>query len=164
MVNLRDELEAIRLANGGLLTEEAILTAARAKKHPLHDRFTWNNTEAAKQWRLEEARSLIRSVYVTIERPKHGPITVRAYASLPTDRESGVGYRAIGDIMASRDQRKELLASALSELEAFKRRYGNLTELVPVFTAFESVKAKRTVIGQHSRTPSRRKTGTAARV
>src|ERR1044071_2827696 len=90
-VNLKRELEAIRLKHGGLLTEEAIVTEARAKKHPLHSRFTWDDTDAAKQWRLEEARTLIRSVYITIERPKHKSVTVRAYASLPSDRERAGG-------------------------------------------------------------------------
>lgn len=141
-VSVRKELETIRLKHGGTLTEEAIVSEARTKKHPLHDRFTWDNTAAAKLWRLEEARTLIRSVYVTIERPRHKSVTVRAYASLPSDRDAGLGYRSITEVMGNRQQRKELLTAALSELEAFKRRFGNLTELVPVFDALESVKVK----------------------
>jgi hypothetical protein len=142
MVNVKSELETIRLKNGGLLTEESILSAAKSKKHPLHDRFTWDDTEAARQWRLEEARDLIRSVYVTIQQPPHPSVTVRAYASLPRDRESGSGYRAINDIMSQADLRTELLNTALSELDALKKRYSNLNELVPVFSAIDKVKSK----------------------
>lgn len=145
-INVREELEAIRLKHDGLLTEEAILNEAKLKNHPLHDRFTWDNTEAARQWRLEEARTLIRSVYVSIEQPKSGPVVVRAYASLPRDRESGGGYRAIADIMARDDLRGELLSSALNELDALKKRYSNLNELVPVFRAVDKVKMGREII------------------
>lgn len=145
MDHLKTELEAIRLKNGGLLTEEAILNVAKAKSHPLHSEFTWDNTAAAKLWRLEEARRLIRSVYITLESPKHAPVSVRAYASLPSDREAAGGYRAIQDVLADKDLRKELLAAALSELEAFKRRYSNLAQLAPVFIALETVKTKQAV-------------------
>jgi len=144
MDDLKQQLETIRLSQGGILTEEAIVVAARPKKHPLHNEFTWDNSAAAKQWRLEEARRLIRSVYVTIESPKHTPISVRAYASLPSDREGSGGYRAIQDVLANKDLRRELLAAALSELDAFKKRYSNLTQLAPVFSALELVKTKQT--------------------
>lgn len=141
--NLKSELEAIRLKHGGLLTEEAILVEARSSKHPLHDRFTWNNTRAAKQWRLEEARTLIRSVYITIERPRQQSVTVRAYASLPSDREAQGGYRAITDVLSNKALRKEMLETALAELEAFRKRYGTLSQLAPVFTAIEAVKIRK---------------------
>lgn len=153
MEHLKTELEAIRLKNGGLLTEEAILSVAKAKSHPLHAEFTWDNTAAAKLWRLEEARRLIRSVYVVIESPRHAPVSVRAYASLPSDREAAGGYRAIQDVLADKDLRKELLAAALSELEAFRRRYSNLAQLAPVFSALDAVKTKQAV---KARPPQRR--------
>lgn len=146
MVNVRSELEAIRLKNGGLLTEESVITEAKSKKHPLHDRFTWDNSAAAKLWRLEEARRLIRSVFVTIEQPKDTSVTVRAYASLPRDREAGGGYRSISDIMSQEDLRSELLTTALSELDALKKRYSNLNELVPVFKAVDKVRMGREII------------------
>jgi hypothetical protein len=109
----------------------------------LHSEFTWDDTVAGKQWRLEEARRLIRSVYIVLESPRHAAVSVRAYASLPSDREGAGGYRAIQDVLANKDLRKELLAAALSELEAFKKRYSNLAQLAPVFSALEIVKTKQ---------------------
>lgn len=143
MGNVRRELETIRVNSGGVLTEEAVIKAARNEKHPLHSRFTWDDTEAAIQWRLEQARDLIRSVYVTIEDSKQKGISVRAYASLPSDREGNGGYRAISDVMRDSNLRTELLVCALAELEAFKLRYKHFVELVPVFAAIETVRRKR---------------------
>lgn len=145
-VDVRSELEKIRLQQGGMLTEEAVVVAAKAKAHPLHDRFTWDDSEAAKLWRLEEARKLIRSVYVTFEQPPEKPVTVRAYASLPSDREAGLGYRSIQDVMTDEQLRKELLKAAMVDLEIFKRRYSNLSELQPIFQFLEKIKAGSTVV------------------
>lgn len=143
MANVRRELETIRINSGGLLTDEAVVKAAQVKSHPLHSRFTWDNIDAGHQHRLAQARELIRSVYVTIEDLKQKGISVRAYASLPSDREGNGGYRAIADVMRDSDLRTELLSCALAELEAFKLRYKHFVELVPVFTAIETVRRKR---------------------
>lgn len=163
MEDLKRHLEAIRLENDGLLTEEAILDVAKAKSHPLHAEFTWDDGVAGKQWRLEEARRLIRSVYIVLESPKHAAVSVRAYASLPSDREAAGGYRAIQDVLADKDLRKELLAAALSELEAFKRRYSNLAQLAPVFSALETVKTKVAVRLRVPK-PNKRRQAEAARI
>ena len=141
-MGVKHELEAIRLKHGGLLSEEAVLTEAEKPDHPLHDRFTWDDSEAGRMWRLEEARQLIRSVYVTFENKGNEPIRVRAYASLPTDRIAGGGYRSLTDVMSDKEMRKELLAAAFSELDAFQRKYGRLEDLAPIFIAMQKVKAR----------------------
>lgn len=140
----RSELEKIRVKNGGMLTEEAVVKAARSESHPLHGHFTWDDTEAAKQWRLEQARSLICRIYVTVESGRHQEVSIRAYASLPSDRKRGGGYRSIDNIMSNKRFRTELFASALAELESFKRRYSRLSRLAPVFTAIDKVSAGST--------------------
>lgn len=158
-MHVKQTLEEIREKCGGVLTEEAVVKAARPKDHPLHNRFTWDNTEAAKLWRLEQARALIRSVYVTIEPRKDSPILVRAYASLPTDRKGEGGYRAIQDVLSNKQQRRELFTTALAELEALRKRYSNLKELTPVFEALDRVQARRAI-----KTTSKAASSRAARV
>lgn len=142
MVNVKAELEAIRLKHGSLLLEESIVREAEKEDHPLHDRFTWDDSEAGRLWRLEEARMLIRSVYVTFEDKDNKTIRVRAYASLPTDRSGQGGYRSLVDVMSDKEMRKELLAAAFGELEALQRKYGRLEELTPIFVAMQRVRAR----------------------
>jgi hypothetical protein len=48
----------------GYLTPELLLEEAKDRNHPLHPDFEWNNKEAGHQWRLVQARRLIRSVKV----------------------------------------------------------------------------------------------------
>lgn len=123
---------------GGLITPEQVVEAARDPKSPIHDRFTWDDTEAARKYRLEEARALIR-VSVTVVENIAGPI--RAFCSLPTDRLSGQGYRLTAAVMSDADQRAQMLACALEELRAFQQRYQELQELAEVFAALAKVRA-----------------------
>lgn len=63
---IREELRQLADANGGLLTPEIVVDAARQEDSPLHTAFEWDNKEAAHQYRIEQARRLIRSVKVVV--------------------------------------------------------------------------------------------------
>lgn len=50
------------MATKGPLTASRLLEEAAQEAHPLHDRFTWDDTEAAHQYRLQQARHIIVTV------------------------------------------------------------------------------------------------------
>lgn len=54
------------LEHDGCLTPESVVDAAADPESPLHSFFTWDDGEAAKSWRVEQARRLIRSVKVVV--------------------------------------------------------------------------------------------------
>lgn len=56
-------LEISNRDNG--LTPQSVVDDARRKSSPLHDCFEWDDTEAAKEWRLQQARNLIRAIRIT---------------------------------------------------------------------------------------------------
>jgi hypothetical protein len=60
-------LQAIADANKGRLTPDGVLKAAKSPKSPLHSEFEWDDSVAAYQFRLEQARRLIRSVEIKVE-------------------------------------------------------------------------------------------------
>jgi hypothetical protein len=133
------ELERIRSVDG-VLRPERVVDAARRETSPLHDLFTWDNTEAARQFRLLQARNLIR-VTVTILPGETTP--TRAYVSLWSDRENeGGGYRAIAEVLSAPESRERFLREALAELSVFQVKYRRLKELSAVFAATEKVKAR----------------------
>lgn len=73
------ELERIRTKNGGRLTNELVISAAKNKRSLLHPLFCWDDTEAAHQWRLSQSAQMIRSLRVRyVQGPKVEPIVVRA--------------------------------------------------------------------------------------
>lgn len=133
------ELEAIRTANGGLISPEKVVEFAKSELTALHGRFTWDDTEAAKQHRLWEARQIVR-IFVTFAPDdavkQH---QVRMYCSLDADRKSDGGYRLLTDIMSHAEMRKQLLNQALRDFRLFREKYQTLKELEPIFSAAESV-------------------------
>lgn len=137
-----DELKRIAKENNGLLSPKAVVDAARDEESPLHDSFTWDDTEAAENYRLWQARKLIR---VTVERVQVGEETrsVNVWVSLTPDREvEGGGYREVVAVMKNKGRREQLLADALSELERVRVKYADLEELAEVFAAVALVRKK----------------------
>lgn len=133
------ELEEIQQLGDGLIRPSAVVEYARDPNTLLHSRFTWDDTEAAEQWRLEQARKIIR-VHVKMTMPdKLDVVSVRAYVSLPSDRKSGRGYRSLATVMDHADLRAELLDTAKRELRAFRRKYKTLTELAEVHSAIDRI-------------------------
>lgn len=136
---IRQEMEAIRIANNGFIRPQEVVEYARNPESALHAQFTWDDTEAAEKYRLAEARALIR-VSVVVESSTNEK--VRAYVSLSGDRNADGGYRAITEIINDEVLVEKMLTDALKELASFKRKYERLkgvSKLGGVFTAIEDV-------------------------
>ena len=132
------EVERIRAKNGGNATAEAVVEAAKSKRNPLHEEFEWDDEAAANEFRLTQARSLLRSIHVIRDEvASDRPQRIYEVVTIRGDDEKKVRkvYQSVEEIMADPDSRAELLARALSELVAWQRRYRNLQEWAVVFRA-----------------------------
>ena len=135
------ELERIRKRNGGILRPMDVVEAASNQKNVLHRRFEWDDTIAAHQHRLWQARHMIVCyVHTTDQMPSQ---SIQCYISLREDRaQSAGGYRTMVDVMSDDTMRAALLRDALHDLSQFKQKYGMLRELAAVFAAAAEVGAK----------------------
>ena len=134
------ELKRIAAANGGILKPEVVVQKARAKSSPLHSRFTWDDTEAAEQHRLWQARQLI-SVSVELIEGVENPVDV--FVSLTPDRGKGArGYRVMTDVLSDKELKEQMLIDALNELRVFQQKYSRLKELSEVFRAVKRFRRK----------------------
>lgn len=136
---IRAEIERLKHAGKFLACE--VVDAARDESSPLHVCFTWDDGEAAHQYRLIEARNLLR---VYVERPEgtEGPV-VRAFVSLTTDRvEKGGGYRSIADVMSDDELYQQWLKDAIVQLRNFQKKYQDIKELGSVWSAVDEVEKK----------------------
>jgi hypothetical protein len=132
------ELETIRRNNRGILRPKDVVNYASNPSSALYCYFCWDNTKAAEEYRLWQARELI-GVYVTVLKPDTK--AVRAFVSLKKDRKKiGGGYRSIENVLKSPSLRKSLLKQALSEMEYWRLKYEALKELSPIFDALSKVK------------------------
>ena len=103
----RKLLTKIARQNGGVLKVEDVLTEARDEGSPLHKHFEWDDSEAAEQYRRQQARALIQKCKITLIDSQ--PIEIRAFVSLPADRENGGGYRLTSEVMGDERMRTELI-------------------------------------------------------
>jgi hypothetical protein len=67
MQQKKEAIDGIAKANGGVVTPEAVVEAAKNPRHILHEVFDWNDQTAAHQHRLNAARQLISSIEVIVE-------------------------------------------------------------------------------------------------
>ena len=138
---LGSTFEQLRQKNGRL-TPKDIVSAARDVKSPLHDFFEWDDAVAAEKHRLSHAAELIRSIRVVIRLDPHDkPREVRALVSIVTS--TGRSSEPIAEVMSKKEWREQLLAEAIQDLEEFKKKYRELSELAKVFAALDDVKRRK---------------------
>lgn len=124
------------MAKHGKLTADLVLQAASSSSSPLHGRFEWDNTEAARQFRLHQAGALVVRARVTMVPPKQSQVSARARVEVqPPVRKplAAVPYRA------PENHSGTSLDQALAELRSFRGRYAGTRELAGVFLEIERV-------------------------
>ena len=141
------ELRGIAEKHGGVLKAEDVVSFAAKPDTALHSKFTWEDTEAARLWRLLEARNLI--AVAVIVSPSTGK-SYRAFVSMVDDRqEEGGGYRSLVSVLSNSQLRGRLLEQALADFERWKEKYQDLRELAPIFAARKNVRAE--LVAEESR-------------
>ena len=135
------ELKAIAKKNHGVLQPEDVVEHAKSEKSALHSAFDWDDTHAAHMWRIDQARGIIQ-VAVEIIATKREDIEVRAFLAPISDRkENGEGgYRLMTGLLKNKQGRREILETALAELDSFRKKYIFLAELVKIFMAIDEVR------------------------
>jgi hypothetical protein len=132
------ELEEIRKRNGGLLRAEDVVAYAASPDTALHDEFQWDDTEAARQYRLVQARQVIRLSVTVIS--EEAPPT-RAYISLPSDRVNGGGYRSTQEVLSDDARSAEMVRDVLQRVHALRRKYEAVSQLAPLWRAAQEIEA-----------------------
>lgn len=114
----------------GAVTPEEVVKEARDPDSPLHPYFEWDDTEAAKEYRLWQARSLINHLIVVIKTPE-GDIDTKGWHSvrITMGDESGRGYASMATVQDSYDLKEQVVAQAVKEIKYWQMRYGQYEEL-----------------------------------
>jgi hypothetical protein len=133
-------IEFLRRQHDGELKPEFVVNDARNPNSPLHSFFEWDDTEAAEQYRLNQARRLIRTVVaIYTEIPNREPVRafmhIRPSAPANTEtkgeREPSY-YTSTVEALTKPDLRFGVLRRAKAELDAWRQRYADLKELSAV--------------------------------
>ncbi|CAL8972873.1 hypothetical protein RHODGE_RHODGE_01028 [Rhodoplanes serenus] len=129
---LQRELDLIRGNKEMLDPKDVVEWAEKNPDSALYASFEWRDDEAAKQYRLWQARRLI-ALHVVTETGE------RKTVSLTVDRSNGGGYRQIEDVVRVPALRETMLRDALSELRRVRAKYESLVELAAVFAEIDKV-------------------------
>jgi hypothetical protein len=133
-----ERLDAIREAGGGHLTPAAVVADAVSAGSPLHPCFTWDDAEAARKRRDDEARGLIRSVCV-LPAGASEPVLRHVNVVLP---DVGHAYVTTERAGADEDLRGQVERDALAAIDAYTRRYRGILALAPIFEAIDRAAAE----------------------
>lgn len=124
--------ELLRIeSRDGKIEPAAVVEDARPKDSPLHPIFEWNNAKAGEQWRVHQARNLIRSVRLVEEDPEtkaEAPVEVFIHVPETASDEDSGGYRSATSLVQTIDAYTAALSSldqrvgaAVSAVEDLKR-------------------------------------------
>ena len=126
------------------LLPKDVVKFAENKKTALHSCFEWDSRKAAYQFRLEQARRIIRVYVEIIQSPdSNKEHKVRTFVSLSSDRKQGGGYRVTTSVLNDDDLQRQMLQDALEELEVFRRKYHHLKELCSLFAVADRLLSRR---------------------
>ena len=110
------ELERIKKVEGNR-RPETIIEHAKHPRSPIHLAFDWDDNEAGKNWRRQQARALVASVEVTVRQSEE--VTVPQYFSVKVSE----GER---DYLSLEEMRADAAACAEARRKLWKNALGLL--------------------------------------
>jgi len=131
-------LSEIEEENNGVLTPDLVLQDAANEASPLHEYFEWDDEQAAHRYRKSQAGYLLRSINVVLERGDQ-PEEVRAFVNLQYGKDENTqrGYISTEYVLSDVELRKQMVEIALKDLEAWRRKYAQYSELAEYFAIID---------------------------
>lgn len=137
-VNVTTALEELAARHDGRLTPEVVLRAAKRAASPFHHLFEWDDTAAARLYRLDQARRLLREVKLSVEVEPERSIDVRGFVHVKA-ADDDEGYYAPTREALSDHRRTIVMEQARRDIVALERKYHDLID----FAALLDEEAKR---------------------
>jgi hypothetical protein len=135
-------LQQLEEENGGVLTPDDVLRAARETDHPLHQSFEWNDGVAAEKYRKMQAYVILTTVRVEYMGEKR-----KAYfnATVTVGEGESRGYFPIQRVMNDEELRLNVLDQALKEIEHAQKKYTELSELAGIINEDRLAEVRKAV-------------------
>jgi hypothetical protein len=130
-------MESLKERTGEQITSAAVVQEARPDGSDIHGLFEWDDSVAADEYRLCQARNALNSLRVV--RITDGQQTEEriAYVHIK-EPEEGRHVYVSSEIVAQRvDYQDQAVEEALRYLKGFQRRYKHLRALEPLIDAVE---------------------------
>jgi hypothetical protein len=130
-----ESLESIK-GEYGTLNPENVVKAASDENHVMHPLFEWDDSLAAHQYRINQARSVVRAICVKVV--ENLP-PIRAYVSV-TPVVTGVPgqnlrreYQQTHVALSNPDSREQIVSQAKRDLDTYHNKYDALVDLSTIY-------------------------------
>jgi hypothetical protein len=129
----------------GEIKPEVMVDEAKDTEAALHPCFEWDDQKAAENYRVGQAKGVLRNIVVVYQKDdeKEEPLQVRAFVHVKQTDEEESKYIHVETAMSDEILKRQLLESALRELDEFRRKYHGLIELSELFGVIEQYKELR---------------------
>lgn len=126
-----------------VITPASVVETARDESSPLHGCFEWDNRKAADNYRLWQARMLIRSVYIVDSSDKNAQ-PVRAFVNVIPEEDSDEfitdrGYVFTPTIATKANYQNQVLSYAMQQLKGWRARFGNYRQFFGVVREIDKI-------------------------
>ena len=135
--------EIIKIAENRGLTAENVVESARNKGSSLHRFFEWDDTLAAEEWRLQQARVLIHTIKIKIT--MDGDLKmIRAFENIKVtiDGDSFREYKPTIEILSNLEYRQQMIIKAIGEVKYWQEKYALFKEFNPIFNKIKETERR----------------------
>jgi hypothetical protein len=130
----RDRIIELAEANGGRITAEMVVEDARDPDSALHAYFEWDVDIAAKQYWLDQARTLIRSVKIVTREERKTVVSV-GFVRDPSVDSTEQGYISVRKVRTDEEMARDVL------LDEFRRAGAALDRARKLASVFQMSEA-----------------------
>ena len=136
-----ERIEEIRASQGGSITPHDLVVDGENPESVLSQCFKNTEKEDAHSWRLQIARSILGNL-TTISLDKDGSEVLGMHLLSVRDKDGSRFYTDIVTIAEDVDLTKSVVAEAKAKLNAWEKRYEDITELTHYLKAIKDARKK----------------------
>lgn len=112
----------------GIFNPELVVQESVSPDSVLHNEFKWDDAEAGKLYRREQAARMIRNIRVQII-DSTVEYNVRAYVNVRENKDESRSYIPIEKAIVNNTAYNDLLQQSKDEMESFVTKYSQISEL-----------------------------------
>ncbi len=121
--------------DSGLVTPEQIVRHACHPENPLHRLFEWDDTKAAEQFRLEQARNILRSLVYDVEIIPGKVEEIRYTVNVMQNGQNG--YASIETALANDDLSRQVIDEASRYVQIAIKRLSQYRQMAKIVGTLE---------------------------
>jgi len=139
------EITRMSKENGGKITAEAVLAAARDSDNPLHDYFEWDDDKAAEKYRIMQARALIRCCRVEVTVNKR-EISLPYYKRDPDQEPAVQGYIETTRLRTKEDAAHDVITREFQRIGTLLKRARDLASYFDMEAELEDLSERFDIV------------------